>query len=183
MIPATPRDRWLVLAVLAVVSAAPRAQDSDAPQQFGEFRGTWRYDAPASDRTAQLSRRIATTIVIATSPTAITLTKDAGLPEVYLFDGSETQTRDPRTGAPLEPRYSFRIVAGALALIYKSSSGSPLRQRVTNVVADAYRLADFDTLTVERQVSVVVEPPGSLRQLGGLLDQTETLVYRRCAAC
>ena len=180
---AATRHLCLLLAAMAMAGVTPLAQDSDTPQQFGEFRGTWRHDAAASDRTAQLSRRVASTIVIATSPTAITLTKDDGLPEVYPFDGSETQTRDPRTGAPLEPRYSFRLVAGAVALTWKVSSGSPLTELLTNIVADAYRLTDFDTLTVERQMSVLVEPPGSLRVLGGLLNQTETLVYRRCAAC
>jgi hypothetical protein len=177
------RHLWLVLGALALAAATPLAQDSETPQQFGELRGTWQYDAATSDRTAQLSRRVANTIVITTSPTAITLTKDAGLPEVYPFDGSETQIRDPRTGAALDPRYSFRLVSGAIALTWKASSGSPLSQRQTTIVADAYRLKDFDTLTVERQLSVLVEPPGALQMLGGLLNQTETLVYKRCAAC
>jgi hypothetical protein len=46
----------------------------------------------------------------------MTLTKDGGLPEVYPVDGTETQPRDPRTGAPFDPRYSPRLVAGALVL-------------------------------------------------------------------
>ncbi len=170
----------LVVSAVAIAGAAPLAQDGDIPHEFAEFRGTWQYDATSSVRDAQLALRVAKVLVIATSPTAITLTKDGGFPEVYPLDGSETQTRDPRTGAPLDPRYSFRLVAGALALTTKTSSGSPVRQRLTNIVADAYRLTRADTLTVERQLSVLVEPPGSLRMLGGLLNHTDTLVYRRC---
>jgi hypothetical protein len=176
------RDAFVVLCALATAGVAAMAQDGAAPHEFGEFRGTWRYDAAASTHDAQLSLRIARVLVIATSPTAITLTKDGGLPEVYPLDGSETQIRDPRTGAPLDPRYSFRLVAGALALMTKTSSGNPVSQRLTNIVADAYRVTRADTLTVERQLSVLVEPPGSLKLLGGLLNHTDTLVYRRCDA-
>ena len=172
----------VVLLAVALAGVAPLAQDSDTPQEFDEFRGAWRYDAAASNRGALLHLRVANTVVIATSPAAITLTKDRGLPEVYPLDGSETQTRDPRTGAPLDPRYSFRLVAGAVALTSKTSNGTLLNRRATHIVADAYRLTNVDTLTVERQLSVLVEPPGSLRMLGGLLDHTETLVYRRCAS-
>lgn len=171
----------LVVAALALASGAPLAQDRESAQEFAELRGTWRYDEASSSREL-VGFRVASTVVIATSPTAITLTKDGGLPEVYRLDGSETQTRDPASNAPLDPRYSFRLVAGALALISKTSYGSLPGQRTTNIVADAYRLMDADTLTVARQLSVLAEPPGALRLQGGLLNQPETLVYRRCAS-
>jgi hypothetical protein len=179
---ATARGLCLAVLTLTLAGVEAAAQHSDLPEEFAAFRGTWRYVPDASNRDAQTGFRIANILVIATSPAAITVRKDGGLPEVYPFDGSETQTRDPRTGAPLDPRYSFRLVAGALALTTTTSSGSPARQRISNIVADAYRLADADTLTVERQLSVLVEPPGSLRLLGGLLNHTELLVYRRCGA-
>jgi hypothetical protein len=174
--------------ILVVVLAATRgwAQDVDKPREFPEFRGTWTLDETATEGLRRTVNRagqpmvfdplgfpVARTLVIATTPTEISITKDSDLPEVYRFDGTETQTRDPRTGVPLLPRYSFTLVAGALALTTKK-----VEPERTEVVTDAYSLAEWNVLRVERQLSYVA-PQGYLRTLGGVRNVTQLIVYRR----
>jgi len=173
------RIRLMFAAVLVgcpLIVAAQRAPADPlpdrTPREFVEFRGTWLLDEPAgAGRIAGLP--IARTLVIATTPAQISLVKDAADPEVYLFDGTESPVKDPRTGAVLDRRYSFALVAGMLALTSKRTRG-----QFTNIITDAYAVAG-DTLTVERQLSVLAEPSGSLVTLSQESNSRQTLIYHR----
>jgi hypothetical protein len=70
-----------------------------------------------------------------------TSVKDAGQPQVYRFDGTETVAKD---------------AAGMVALTSKRQRGD-----FTNIITDAYAAAG-DMLTVERQLSVLAQPSGNL---------------------
>lgn len=171
---------FLVLAAAAILAVpVGRAQDSDRPREFGEFRGTWVRDQRAPSGGVGLSYYVARSLVITTTPTDIAVTKDAGLAEVYRMDGTETQTKDPATGALLIPRYSFRLVAGQLALTTRTTTGpNAAGLRTTTILTDAYSLPEFNVLRVERQISLLQEPPGYLQTLG-VRNATEVYMYRR----
>ena len=123
---------------------------------------------------------VARTLVIASTPTEITVAKDGDLPAAYKFDGSESRVKDPRTGVEFIPRYSFALVAEALALTAKRELSADADGRVrTEIVTEAYSLRDFNTLVVERQLSTLMQPPGSLMTLARLRNNKTTFVYRR----
>lgn len=168
------------LAAAAILAGpAVQAQDSDRPREFAEFRGTWVREPSAPGDSVGSSYYVGRTLVVATTPTEISITKDSKLTETYRFDGIETQAKEPRTGALLDPRHSFRLVAGMLALTTRTtSSPGAAGLRTTAILTDAYSLPEFNILRVERQISVLQEPPGHLRTLG-LRNSTETYVYRR----
>jgi hypothetical protein len=184
----TVRCRALLILVSMAVLAGPRAwaQDSDAPREFTELRGTWILDEAATEGLRRMVSRtgesrvfdglgfpVARTLVIATTPTEMSVTKDAGLPEVYRFDGTETQTRDPRTGAPLAERYRFTLVAELLALTLMRPRGD-----MTEIITDAYSLTEWTVLRVERQLSYLGSA-GHLRTLSGRRNDKQSIVYRR----
>lgn len=103
--------------------------------------------------------------------------------EIYRLDGSETQLRDLHTGASLDRTHRFTLVAGALALTHTSTrteAGGPRQsnRRLTTIITDAYSVAG-DVLTVERQHSVLLEPPGHLVTLMNPGNNRQTIVYRR----
>ena len=75
--------------------------------------------------------------------------------------------------AVLARRYSFTLVAGMLALTSRLTRGA-----FTNIITDAYASAG-DVLTVERQLSVLAQPPGNLVTLEDDKNNRQTLVYRR----
>jgi hypothetical protein len=167
------RTLVVCLGLLAVSPAVSGQQ----PRVFPEYRGTWTLDESAgAGRIAGLP--VARTLVIMTTPTEITVAKDSGLPEVYRFDGTESKSRDPRTGVPLEHRYSFLLVADMLALTSRLTRQETGRPALTEILTDAYR-ALGDTLTVQRQLSQLVEPPGSLATFAVSTNYRQTLVYRR----
>jgi hypothetical protein len=188
--------RGMVPAVLTVVllaggaaGGAAGAQDSDRPREFAEFRGAWMLDEKATEGLRATANRagesllfdaagmpVARRIVITTTATEISLTKDVGLPASYRFDGSETQMRDARTGAPLAARYRLTLVADALALTETLPGTGP-----TRVVTDAYSLQEWDVLIVHRTLSYVA-PEGHLRTLAGARNYPHRLVYRRQGA-
>jgi hypothetical protein len=184
----TVRCRALLILVSMAVLAGPRAwaQDSDAPREFTELRGTWILDEAATEGLRRMLSRtgesrvfdglgfpVAQTLVIATTPTEMSVTKDSGLPEVYRFDGTETQVRDPRTGAPLAERYRFTLVAELLALTLMRP-----RADMTEILTDAYSLTEWTVLRVERQLSYLGSE-GHLRTLSGRRNDTQSIVYRR----
>ena len=162
-------------------------------RNFSEFRGTWVLDEKATEGIRYAKRRtgeqipfdaigmeIARRIVIAGTDAQIDLTKDDRLPEPYGFDGLERQAKDPRSGGLLEPRYSFALVAGAMALTSRATNCCDADQRSsTQIITDAYSLAGFDVLKVERQFSILREPPGSLMTLSRLRGLPYTITYRR----
>jgi hypothetical protein len=173
-----------VFALLAGLPAS--AQDSFEPRQFAEFRGTWTLDEKATADLREVASRtggtslydvlgfpVARKLVIATTPTEITVAKDSSLPELYRFDGSETQVRDPRTNAPLLPIYRFTLVSGMLALTTKTT-----KDRTTEIITDAYSLPEWTVLEVERQLSILA-PEGFLRSLSRLRNFPQTMIYRR----
>jgi hypothetical protein len=183
------------IAVLLAAGAAAgaRAQDSDRPREFAEFRGTWLLDDAAgpeeirqrADRLGKpvtfdgLGLPLARRLLIDTNATGITLTKDSSLPETYRFDGVETQTKDPRTGAPLAHRYSFTLVAQTLALTSKITRCCDRGGLAsTEIITDAYSLAEWNVLRMERQLSYL-RPEGFLRDLSGVRNNTQTIFYRR----
>jgi hypothetical protein len=160
---------------------------------FSEFRGTWVLDEKATEGIRYAKRRtgeqipydtigmeIARRIVITGSDADIVLAKDDRLPEPYGFDGAERQSKDTKSGALLDPRYSFALVAGAIALTSRTKSCCDADGRSsTEIITDAYRLAGFDVLMVERQFSILREPPGSLMTLSRLRALPYTITYRR----
>jgi len=81
--------------------------------------------------------------------------------------------KDVKTGATLNIRYSFTLVAGMVALTSKRTRGD-----FTNIVRDAYA-ASGDALTIERQLSVLADPQRSLVTLSDERNNRQTLVYRR----
>ena len=180
----------VVLAFAALLEA--RVQDSDHPREFTQFRGTWLLDDTGPEdirqRVDRLGRPVtfdglglplARQLVIETTGTAITVTKDAGLPEVYRFDGAETQTKDPRTGAPLAHRYSFTLVAQTLALTSKITRCCDVGGGAsTEIITDAYSLAEWNVLRMERQLSYL-RPEGFLRDLSGARNNKQTIFYKR----
>ena len=183
----------LAFATLLATAGSSRAQDSAQPREFAEFRGTWVLDEKTTEELRYVKTRLGDThpvdniglnvarkLVITSTQTEITVAKDGDLPAVYKFDGSETRTKDPRTGAEFTPRYSFALVAEALALTAKREMSPDADGRIrTEIVTDAYALRDFNTLIVERQLSVLVQPPGSLMTLARLRNNKTTFIYRR----
>jgi hypothetical protein len=177
----------LVVALGCLAWAGVAAQDSDQPREFPEFRGTWILDETATEGLRALENRVgesvlydgigftvARTVVIATTSTAISVTKDGSVPpETYRFDGTETQVRDPRTGAPLDTRYRLTLVADALALTATLPGND-----VTRIITDAYSLREWEVLVVHRTVSYAAAE-GHLRTLAGLRNYPQTLIYRR----
>jgi hypothetical protein len=168
---------WLLSVGLFAFPTLARAQaEGRPPRQFPEFVGTWTLDQSAGvGHIAGLP--VARTVTIAITPTEISVIKDARTAEVYRIDGAESAATDLRTGAVLDRRYSFTLVAGALALTSKRT-----RERdglaFTNIITDAYAVSG-EVLIVERQLSVLVQPPGNLATLEDPNNNRQTLVYRR----
>jgi len=160
---------WFLLIAKAQAEVAPA-------REFKEFRGTWiRDDAAGRGRISGLP--LARTITIETTATELTLTRDGGS-DVYRLDQRDTQIADTTTRVTL--------VAGALAI----TSMRTRRQRgyaFTNIITDAYSV-NGDVLTVERQLSVAVEPEpeksgapteGHLVELSDPGNNRQTIIYRR----
>jgi hypothetical protein len=168
---------WLLLLGLFGFPALTRGQaEGRPPRQFPEFVGTWTLDQTAgAGHIAGLP--IARTLTIAVTPTEISLIKDGGAAEVYRIDGAESAATDLRTGAVLDRRYSFTLVAGALALTSRRTRTRDGRA-FTNIITDAYAVSG-EVLTVERQLSVLVQPPGNLATLEDPNNNRQTIVYRR----
>jgi len=171
---------WLLGSLLVVgfvLVASPRlpAQEQRPvrpPREFTELRGTWMLDESAG--TGHITGLpVAHSIAISTTPTEISLVKDGAVGEVYRIDGTEVAEKDAGTGATLDRRLSFSLVAGMVALTSKRTRGT-----LTNIITDAYAVTG-DVLTVERQLSVLMQPPGSLVTLSDERNNRQTLVYRR----
>ena len=158
--------------MLLVMGMSAFAAAQSPPREFAEFRGTWILDE--SKGSGQISGLgVARKIVIETAPLQIVVTKDAESPEVYRFDGSETQAKDLKTGTPLNRSYRFTLVSETLALTTKVRRGEN-----STIITDAYSVAG-GVLRVERQLSVLVENPGYLSTLSDPANNRQTIVYRR----
>jgi hypothetical protein len=171
----------LLPAMLLLAAGAPRLRGQveqgnvlpvRTPREFTELRGTWVLDED-SGKGHIAGLAVAHTLVISTTPFEISLIKDGKDPESYRLDGSEINAKDARTGAVLDRRHSFTLVAGRVALTSKTPRG-----QFTNIITDAYA-ATADVLTVERQLSVLSQPPGNLVTLSDDRNNRQTLVYRR----
>jgi hypothetical protein len=163
----------LLPAVVTVVLAQAEIRPA---REFQPLRGTWSIDEEGGrGRIGGLP--LTRTLTIMTTATELTLTKD-GSDEVYRLDGTETSVG--------ETVKRVTLVAGALAV-------TTLRTRhqrgysFTNIVTDAYS-ASGDVLTVERQLSVAVQPDpdqsgtpklGHLVELENPGSNRQTMVYRR----
>lgn len=157
-------------------------------RNFSEFHGTWMLDEQATGGIQYVTRQrpgripvdaigrdIARRIVIAGTDTEIVLTKDDGAAEPYAFDGAERQAAGLPTAAT---RYSFALVAGALALTSRTTDccdgdGQP---RI-DILTDAYSLPQFDVLEVRRQSSVL--RAGAPMTLSAVRRLSTPLTYRR----
>jgi hypothetical protein len=169
--------RYCVLAVMFAVPVVLGAQASQRPPRlFSTFAGTWALD-PDAGRGHITGLPVAGTLVISTSPTAITVVKDSRAPETYRFDNREA---DLPGGAVANFHFSFALVADALALTTRRTR-SDRGHAFTNIITDAYAVRG-DVLTIERQLSVLVEPPGNLVTLQDENNNRQTFVYRRVAA-
>jgi hypothetical protein len=178
----------LAVVALPVLSWSQGNQPSQ-PRTFPEFVGTWLLDETAS--TGKLKMPVPRTLSIATSPEAITVTKvlrlEPELPgregrrtltenppaEVYRFDGTDTIVAAPR----IEHRYSFRLVADALALTVRDVPTSGPGN--TALVTDAYSVTG-DVLTLRRQLSAILMPAGHIATMQEPANRvSHTYVYRR----
>ena len=172
------RFLWAALVVFPTLAWAQA--ELRPPREFPAFCGTWVLDESAG-RGHIAGLPVARTLTITTTPTDISLVKDSSPSEVYSLDGIETNLSDGR-------RASFTLVAETLALTtrrYREDRGYGF----TNVITDACSVAG-DVFTVERQLSVVVQPlawedghartgPGRLATLEDPNNNRQTFVYRR----
>jgi len=168
--------RRLAQTILVVAFAgSSHAQDQRpvrAPREFIELRGMWLLDETGGKgHIAGLP--VAQTLTISTTPVEISVVKDGKPPEVYRVDGTEVAAQDARTGATLDIRYGFTLIAGMVALTSRRTRGD-----FTNIVTDAYA-ASGDTLTIERQLSVLANPQRNLVTLSDERNNRQSLVYRR----
>ena len=185
----------LIAVTVALAPLALEAQGLPIPavrrqlNDFFEFRGRWIFDEkesvglpPPPQGIARETLRylaalnVSRELVIATTETEFSVAKDGSEPEVYKVDGSETQERDPRTGAWLDRFYRFTQVADSVALTRRLRLGTPAEPGA-ELVTDAYSVAG-SVLTVERLRSHVF-PPGSVAVLPEPGSHRMTLVYRR----
>lgn len=159
-------------ATLALAQVQPSVPvPARSPREFPELRGAWVLDESAGTGHI-VGLPVAHTLVIATTPFEVSLVKDGREVEIYKFDGTES-VKDARTGAVLDRRFSFTLVAGMVALTSRRTRG-----QFTNIITGAYS-ASGDVLTVERQLSVLASPPGNLVTLSEESNNRQTLVYRR----
>lgn len=174
--------RCLIALTLLVLPLGLAAQGLLTPpagtvRDFFEFRGTWNLDETAGNgHIAGL--RVARQIVITTTQTVFTVVKDGGEPEVYHMDGAERQLIDPRTGVGIDRFFRFTLVAGAVALTHREIRGGSPADRRSNITTDALSVAGA-TLTIERQLSVMVAPPGHVLEMSDARNNQQTIVYRR----
>ena len=162
--------RFLCYAALVALPTRAWAQaESSPPREFPAFRGTWTLDESAG-RGHIGGLPLARTLAIATTPTEISLVKNSSPAEVYRVDGTETNLGDGR-------RASLTLVAEALALTTRRTR-EQRGHAFTNIITDAYSVVG-DVLTVERQLSVLVQPPGFLSTLSNPDNNRQTIVYRR----
>jgi hypothetical protein len=167
----------LTLSVGAFAQGLPIPPPPGKVRDFFEFRGTWDLDQAAGNgRIAGLP--VAKQIVITTTPTEFTVVKDGGTPEIYRMDGTETQQVDPRTGISIDRFFRFTLVAGAVALTSRVIRGGSPPERRSTITTDAYSVAG-PMMTVERQLSVMVMPPGHVLEMSDASSNQQTLVYRR----
>jgi hypothetical protein len=169
------RIQRALLAVLIALPATMWAQvEQRPPREFPEFRGTWILDESAGKGHIS-GLPVVRRLVIATTTTEITVTKDSGAPEVYRVDGGET----PRAGGAVNALFSYRLTLVGDALALTTTRARPnAGETLTNVITDAYSVSD-DVLTIERSLSVVRTPPGVLVTLSDPRNSRQTLVYRR----
>jgi hypothetical protein len=117
------------------------------------------------------------TLNIVTSPTDVVVMKDSAAGTVFRFDNAQQELP---TGAVASFSYLFTLVGDMLALTETRSSTRDGR-RSTNIATEAYEV-NGDVLTVERQLSVLVEPPGHLVAFEDPGNYRQTFVYRKVAA-
>jgi hypothetical protein len=197
------RSRMCVhVAAVVLAAAAPASAQDGQFRTFPQFVGAWMLDEAASTGRLRMAPPPARRLTIATTTTAITVTRELRLEppgfegrrlateepttEIYRLDGAPTLRYGPNIGQ-YEYADTFVLVADMLALTTKTSNwvrrGDP---QMTNrdaftMVTDAYSV-EGDVLTVYRQLTsvnsageihVMQEPANNLRQ---------TYVYRRAPA-
>ena len=159
------------------------AQTGGRPvRTFPQFAGSWVLDEAASTGPLQMAPRVARTLTLVTSPTAITVTKELILGpsdtiaptsvEVYRFDGKPTV----REQGSLTWSYTFTLVADALALSRKDEATN--RPGAFTMATDAYSV-DGNVLTVHRQLTSVTEDGTILVMQEPRNNSRHTYVYRR----
>jgi hypothetical protein len=168
---------FLCAVVIAVPSLWAAQAQNQPPRLFPQFDGTWTLDERAAGTRITPGAVVARTIDIVTSPTGVVVMKDGAPGEVYRFDNQQPELPG---GAVAEFRHSFTLVGDMLALT-KTRSGSRDGRRTTRIITEGYAVS-ADVLTVERQLSVLVEPPGILAAFGNPADYHQMFVYRRVAA-
>jgi hypothetical protein len=158
----------VLAAVLLMYPAVTLAQSP--PREFLELEGTWLLDESAGS--GRISVPIARSIVITTTPTQLSVTKDSAPVETYRFDGTEFNLVDGR-------RASFLIVSDMVALTTRRTRTRDGLSR-TNIVTDAYAVAG-DVLAIERRWSILSQPAGTVLTLGDKDSRVfrQRLLYRR----
>ncbi len=170
-----PSCRAFIVAAAIAMPAAAAAQAQDRPPRvFPQFDGTWVLDPSAPNSRIRPNAAVARTIDIVTSPTGVVVMKDGAPGEAYRFDNKPP---DLPTGAVASFSHVLTLVADMLALT-ETRSGTRDNRMYTNVATDAYAVSG-DVLTVERQLSVLVEPPGTLVTFEDPGNYRQTFVYRR----
>lgn len=171
-------------AISFALPAVGMAQADGPARTFPEFVGTWVLDETASTGRLEITPRIPRRLTIATTARTVTITaqprlrpgdRAAAMPptEIYRIDGSETTTVDERTGAALDLRRRFTLVADMLVFTVTQGNGNG-----STGVTDAYSVAD-DVLTLHRQLTSVTRS-GELRVMQDPRNNSRhTYIYRR----
>jgi hypothetical protein len=175
----------IVLAIALVPSAVgSAAQTGERPvRTFPQFAGSWILDEGSSSSPLLMVPRVARILTIATSPSAVTVTREELIlspsdtvppvsAEVYRFDGKPAV----REQGSLMWSYTFLLVADALALSRKDEAIN--RPGPFTMVTDAYSV-DGDVLTVHRQLTSVTEQGEILVMQEPRNNTRHTFLYRR----
>ena len=167
--------------------AAARAQDQRPVRLFPQFVGTWVLDEAASTGRLTAAPRVPVTLTISTTATELTLARRLRLqpadrisetppPEVYRLDGTETWTKDDRTGAVLDASLRFTLVADMLALTTRNAPRAG--GRAFTQVTDALELQG-DVLLLHRQLTSMTDAGAILVMQEPTNNFKHTYVYRR----
>jgi hypothetical protein len=178
----------LTMGTLLAAGSGTFAQDQRPVRLFPQFVGTWELDEAASTGRLTLAPRVPATLTISTTATELTISRRLRLqptdravsatppPEVYRLDGTETWTKDERTGAVLDASLRFTLVADMLALTTRNAPRAG--NRAFTQVTDALELQG-DVLLLHRQLTSMTEGGAILVMQEPTNNFRHTYVYRR----
>ena len=184
------RAATLLSTGMLLLDATASGQTERPIRLFPQFVGTWALDEAASTGRLTITPRIPLTLTIATTPTELTVTRRLRLapadrasatppPEVYRLDGTETWSKDDRTGVLLDVSWRFTLVADMLALTTRNAprAGGRAFTQVTDALA-----VEGDVLMLHRQLTSMTDAGAILVMQEPTNNFKHTFVYRRAPA-